>query len=118
MHRLSTKTILYAEEHEWEQTRYAGVFVYVIALITQNKWLRLVMGHFGNQYMIFIVFVLMVVHNIRSIEQLKNIYSREAGIILGIKKLAKPAQGPSLASRGVSKKAFSPAFDSVFPFPD
>lgn len=77
----------YAEEHEWEQTRYAGVFVYVIALITQNQWLRLVMGHFGKQYRIFMVFVLMTAHNIRSIEQLKNICSREAGIILGIKKL-------------------------------
>ena len=54
----------YAEEHEWEQTRYAGVFVYVIALITQNQWLRLVMGHFGIQYKIFMVFVYTVTYGV------------------------------------------------------
>ena len=77
----------YAEEHEWEQTRYAGVFVYLITLITQNQWLRMVMEYFGNNYRLFMVFVLMASHNIRSIEQLKNIYRREAGIVLGIKKV-------------------------------
>ena len=77
----------YAEEHEWQQTRYAGVFAYFVTLITQNHWLRIVMGHLGNQYRIFMVFVLMAAHNIRSIEQLKNIHRREAGIIIGIRNL-------------------------------
>ena len=77
----------YAEEHEWQQTRYAGAFVYLVPLITQNQWLRLVMGYFGNKYKIFMAFILMAAHNIRSIEQLKNIHRREAGIILGIKVL-------------------------------
>ncbi len=77
----------YAEEHEWLQTRYAGVFVYLLTLFSQNHWLRMVMGHFGNQYRLFMVFVLMAAHNIRSIEQLKNIHRREAGIVLGIKNL-------------------------------
>jgi hypothetical protein len=77
----------YAAEHDWKQTRYAGVFTYLIAVITQNQWLHLVMGYFGNTYKIFMVFILMAAHNIRSIEQLKNIRKREAGIILGIKNL-------------------------------
>jgi len=77
----------FAEEHDWKKTRYAGVFIYLIPLITQNQWLRLIMGHFGNNYKIFMVFILMVAHNIRSIEQLKNLRKREAGIILGIKGL-------------------------------
>lgn len=77
----------YTEEHDWEQTRYAGVFVYIVTLITQNQWLRLVLGYFGTKYKIFMVFILMAAHNIRSIEQLKNLHRREAGIILGIKKL-------------------------------
>jgi len=75
----------FSEKHEWEETRYAGVFTYFIPLITQNQWLRLVMGHFGKRYKIFMVFVLMAARNIRSIEQLKHIHRREAGIILGIK---------------------------------
>ncbi|MBC8505219.1 MAG: hypothetical protein H8D34_10195, partial [Chloroflexi bacterium] len=33
----------------------------------------------------FMVFILMVACNIRSIEQIKNICSREAGLVLGIK---------------------------------
>lgn len=77
----------YAEEHGWMKTRYAGVFVYIVTLITQNQWLRLVMGYFGKKYKIFMVFVIMAAHNIRSIEQLKNINRREAGIIIGIKNL-------------------------------
>jgi len=77
----------FAEEHDWEKSRYAGVFAYLITLITQSQWLRLVMGHFGNKYHLFLIFILMVAHNIRSIEQLKNLRKREAGIILGIKGL-------------------------------
>ena len=60
------------EEHDWEATRYAGVFSYLIPLITEWKWLQLVMGYFGAGYKIFMIFLLMVARNIRSIEQLKD----------------------------------------------
>lgn len=73
------------EEHNWKASRYAGVFMYLITLITENKWLQLVMGYCGAQYKLFMVFILMVACNIRSIEQIKNICSREAGLVLGIK---------------------------------
>lgn len=85
--RIEPENQPFNEEHGWEKTRYAGVFVYFITLITQNQWLRLIMECFGNKYKIFMVFVLMVARNIRSIEQLKNIHRREAGILLGMKKL-------------------------------
>jgi hypothetical protein len=75
----------FSEEHNWKASRYAGVFMYLIALITENKWLKLVMGYCGAQYKLLMVFVLMVACNIRSIEQLKNIRNREAGLVLGIK---------------------------------
>jgi len=77
----------YAEEHDWKKTRYAGVFTYLVTLIAQNHWLRLVMGYLGDKYKVFMVFVLMAAHNIRSIEQIKNLRKREAGILLGIKNL-------------------------------
>jgi len=77
----------FAEEHDWEPTRYAGVFAYLITLITQNQWLQLIMGYFGEKYKIFMVFILMAAGNIRSIEQLKNLRKREVGLILGIKRL-------------------------------
>jgi hypothetical protein len=85
--RIEPKDQPFNEEHGWEKTRYAGVFVYFVTLITQNQWLRLIMKCFGNKYKIFMVFVLMAAHNIRSIEQLKNIHRREAGILLGMKNL-------------------------------
>jgi hypothetical protein len=75
----------FSEEHNWKASRYAGVFMYLIALITENKWLKLVMGYCGAHYKLFMVFILMVACNIRSIEQLKNIRNREAGLVLGIK---------------------------------
>ena len=77
----------FSEEHNWKSTRYAGVFMYLIPLITENKWLELVMGYCGDKYKVFMVFILMAATNIRSIEQLKNIRKREAGLVLGIKRV-------------------------------
>lgn len=77
----------FAEAHEWEETRYAGCFIYWIALIDQWNWLSLVIQHFGSAWRIFSVFVLMSGLNIRSIEQLKNVRKRESGRVLGLKRL-------------------------------
>lgn len=77
----------FSEEHDWEKTRYVGTFIYLVTLIAKWRWLQLVMGYFGDKYYIFMIFLLMAAQNIRSIEQLKNLRSREAGIVLGIKKL-------------------------------
>ena len=77
----------FSEEHSWEATRYAGVFMYLITLITENQWLKLVMGYCGDKYKVIMVFILMAANNIRSIEQLKNIRQREAGLVLGIKRV-------------------------------
>jgi len=73
--------------HDWKFTRYAGVFPYLIVLINTNQWLRLIMSYFGPAYKIFLVFLLMAARNIKSIEQLKNVRQKEAGLILGLNKL-------------------------------
>ena len=78
---------IFSGQHEWKETRYAGVFAHLVTLIGEWKWLELVMGYFGNAYSIFMVFVLMAARNIRSIEQLKNVRLSEAGILLGLGKL-------------------------------
>lgn len=77
----------FAQTHEWEESRYAGCFIYWIPLINQWRWLHMTMGHFGSAWPIFAVFLLMSGLNIRSIEQLKHIRQREAGRILGLGKL-------------------------------
>jgi hypothetical protein len=77
----------FSEEHEWQASRYAGVFSYLICLVGVWNWLQLVVGYCGASYKIFMVFMLMAARNIRSIEQLKNVRAREAGVVLGIKRL-------------------------------
>jgi DNA-binding XRE family transcriptional regulator len=77
----------FSEQHDWEPTRFAGVFTYLITLIHLNDWLRLTCSFLGDNYKILITFVLMISNNIRSIEQLKNLHSREGGTILGIRQL-------------------------------
>jgi len=75
------------ELHDWKATRFAGIFPYLILLINRNQWVKLIIGHFGAAYKIFFVFLLMVARNIKSIERLKNVNYKEAGLILGFKKL-------------------------------
>ena len=77
----------FAQTHDWEENRYAGQFVYWLPLISDWKWLHLLMGHFGARWRIFSVFLLMAGANIRSIEQLKNVRSKEAGRICGLGQL-------------------------------
>ncbi|WYD80333.1 MAG: hypothetical protein V8K32_13600 [Candidatus Electrothrix gigas] len=77
----------FTEKHNWLASRYAGVFVYIIQLFSQQNILTLLGGYFGNHYKIFMIFILMVARNIRSLEQLKNIRKREAGLILGLARI-------------------------------
>ena len=85
--QIGSEDQIFSQSHGWKETRYAGVFAYLIPLIGGWKWLELVMGHFGNAYKVFMVFVLMAARNIRSIEQLKNVRLDEAGVLLGLGKL-------------------------------
>ena len=77
----------FSQNHVWEATRYGGLFLYWIALIARWNWLHLIMGHFGEAWRIFAVFLLMGGRNIRSIEQLKHVRKREAGRVLGLGRL-------------------------------
>ena len=77
----------FSEKHDWEATRYAGVFTYLITLIHLNNWVRMTSSFLGSKYKLLFTFILMIAKNIRSIEQLKNLRGREAGLILGIRNL-------------------------------
>lgn len=81
---VSLKKQPFVEQHDWLESRYAGVFVYIVHLFSQSNLISLLSRYFGNGYKIFMVFILMVAKNIRSLEQLKNVRSRDAGIILGL----------------------------------
>jgi len=77
----------YAANHGWEACRYAGIFPVLAVLVSQAPWLQRLFRLFGNGWRLFMVFVLMAVRNIRSIEQLKHERHQEAGRILGVGRL-------------------------------
>jgi hypothetical protein len=77
----------YAEHHDWEASRYAGIFPVLLVLMSQWQWMQRLSQLFGNGWRIFQVFVLMAVRNIRSIEQLKHERREEAGRLLGLGRL-------------------------------
>ena len=52
---LRQKVKPFAEQHDWEPTRYAGVFTYLMTLIHLNDWLRMVVL-FGNETWIVVLF--------------------------------------------------------------
>lgn len=77
----------FTEEHGWQSTRYAGVFTYLITLVHLNDWLGIIMTYFGDKYKIFLAFLLMFAKGMRSIEQLKHVARREAGLVLGLMRM-------------------------------
>lgn len=77
----------YSEVHDWQASRYAGVFCYLITLVHSWRWLDLIQGYLGIDFRLVLIFLLMSARNIRSIEQLKNVRQREAGLLLGLVKL-------------------------------
>jgi len=77
----------YAQNHGWEASRYAGVFPILLVLVSQWQWLQRLVGLFGDGWRIFMVFALMAVRNIRSLEQLKHERREEAGRLLGVGRL-------------------------------
>ena len=74
----------YADNHGWEANRLAGVFPVVMMLIGQSQWMLRLFRLFGNGWRIFMVFVFMVVKDIRSIEQMKHERRDEVGRLPGI----------------------------------
>ncbi len=81
---LPQEDLPFARNHEGCASRYAGLFILLFPLLTQWHWLDKIFSHFGRQWRIFMVFLLMSGLNIRSIEQLKHIRQDEAGRILGL----------------------------------
>ena len=77
----------FSEKHGWKSTRFAGIFTYLITLIHLNNWVRMTSSFLGSKYKLLFTFILMIAKNTRSIEQLKNLHGREAGLILGIRNL-------------------------------
>ena len=99
------------EKHE---NRYAGVFAIFILLTAHFRWFNWIIGLFGSGYKIFQIFVLMAAKNIRSIEQLKNIRKKEAGAIIGFKRVGSISSVWSLFYQSATMKLSKKLLKSFF----
>ena len=77
----------FSGEHNWKRTRYAGISLFFAPLFKTWKWMDLIQAFLGCDFRIMLVFLLMSVKDVRSIEQIKHIRAEEAGSLLGIGKL-------------------------------
>jgi ParB-like chromosome segregation protein Spo0J len=75
----------FARNHDWQASRYAGVFPILLVLFSQWRWLQRLLPLFGDGWRLFLVFALMAVRNIRSLEQLKHVRHEELGWVLGFR---------------------------------
>ncbi len=82
--QVEEEEVPFQREHTWQKTRYAGIFVHQITLMSTWKWFKFTIGYFGERYKLFQVFLLMVCRNIGSIEQTKHIRRDEAKVTLGL----------------------------------
>ncbi len=81
---------IFEVEHDWQDSRYAGVSLYIAVLLKNWRWMEFIQGFFGRHFKIFFVFLPMAARNIRSMEQLKNIRSGEAARVLGLRRFPHP----------------------------
>lgn len=78
---------LYFQEFDYQQNRYSGSMLYVGILIEKFNFLKQLSSLAGDCLWIPFMFLLMHVNKISSSEQLKTVYRREFGRLLGLDKL-------------------------------
>lgn len=78
---------LYCQEFDYHENRYSGSMLYVAILIEKFNFLKQLSWLVGKYLWIPFMFILMHVNNISSSEQLKIVYRKELGQLLGLNKL-------------------------------
>jgi hypothetical protein len=81
------RTEVFDASHGFEESRYAGSFLYWGIFQHFFGLMELVESYLGRQALVVYLFAMMSVQGIGSVEQLKTVYRREFGRILGIKQL-------------------------------
>lgn len=78
---------LYKEEFDYKENRYSGSMLYLAVLLNNFNFIKQLSTLIGRYLWIPLLFVMMHVNKIFSVEQLKTIYRREFGQIIGLEKL-------------------------------
>lgn len=78
---------IFNETHEFQESRYAGSFLYWGIFQRFFDFMSCCESYLGGYALVVYLFAMMLIHNLRSVEQLKTVYRREFGRILGLKQL-------------------------------
>ncbi len=78
---------LYNEECDYQENRYSGSMLYLSMIIQNFDFLKHLSSLIGNYLWVPLMFLMMHVNKIFSTEQLKTVYRKEFGQILGVKTL-------------------------------
>ena len=79
--------VLYGENHDYQENRYSGSMLYLAIIISEFNYIKQLSALVGNYLWIPLMFVMMHVNKILSVEQLKTAYRKEFGQIIGLKAL-------------------------------
>jgi len=79
---------LFSEEHDYEENRYAGSFIFMPIFVIHFEINKFLNQHFVTNKTIFFLFAMMQINRIFSIEQLKTVFKKEFGKLLGLKCLS------------------------------
>ncbi len=75
------------ETYEFQENRYAGGFLYWGIFQHRFGVMELCDSFYGKFSTVVYLFAMMLVHRIQSVEQLKTVFKREFGRLLGLKQL-------------------------------
>jgi len=78
---------LFNEKYDFEENRYAGSLLYLGIFQHTFKLMSFIESLFGKYSIVIYLFLMMHVNRISSIEQLKTVFKKEFGRIIGIKRL-------------------------------
>jgi transposase len=78
---------VFHEEYDFEDNRYAGVFLYWGIFQYFFNFMQLCESFLGTHAVAVYLFAMMLVHGIESVEQLKTVFRREFGKVIGIEQV-------------------------------
>lgn len=78
---------LYSEDFDYQENRYSGSMLYLSMIIGNFDFLKQLSYLIGRHLWVPLMFVMMHVNKIFSTEQLKTVYRKEFGQVLGLKSL-------------------------------
>jgi hypothetical protein len=78
---------IFTDKYKFEENRYAGSFFYWGIFQYYYRFMEFIESHLGKYAIVVYIYAMMQINGLGSIEQLKTVFKKEFGRILGLKKL-------------------------------